>query len=170
MSKYIYYPHFLLFLSISLLLLVFSTGCTKSGGEIDIFMAGDTNRDGRVDLKQDIEGASDWTEDRGAIFLNNCDSDQNTGKPDWSDKVVNGEEDLKDLAPIKIKKIKNLPQESLVSVSVDETSLKKVNLFFKNEDGRSLFPNMVNSAVLNDYLLIADPDGPVINGAYLLQE
>lgn len=134
MKKYANYPRFLLFSFTLLLLLAFGTGCPKSGEEIDIFMTGDTNRDGRIDFKQDTAGTGDWTEECGAIFLNNCDSDQNTGRTDWSDEVVNGEEDLKDLAPIKIKKIKNLPQESLVSVSVDETSLKRINLFLKNED------------------------------------
>lgn len=39
-----------------------------------------------------------------------------------------------------------------------------------SEDGSSLFPNMVNSAVLNDCLLIADPDGPLIDGVDMLQE
>jgi len=50
----------------------------------------------------------------------------------------------------------------------DEDLIRIPALF--SEDGSSLFPNMVNSAVLNDYLLIADPDGPLINGVDLLQE
>jgi len=37
-------------------------------------------------------------------------------------------------------------------------------------EGTSLFPNMVNSVVLNGHLLVSDPHGPEVDGKDLLQE
>lgn len=125
-----------------LLLLLFSSGCSKSRREFEIFMVADTDRDGQVDFELDRLGADTWTQERGAVFLNNCDSDQNTGKPDWADSVVNGEEDLKDLALIKVRKIQNLPLDSQVSISVNEASKRWVRFFLKKtrwEFGRHRF-------------------------------
>ena len=42
------------------------------------------------------------------IFMFNSDSDQNTGEPDHSDKVINGPNDLLDLTPIIIRRIPGL--------------------------------------------------------------
>jgi len=117
------------------LFLLLSSGCSNSRGEFEICMAADTDRDGQVDFELDRLGADTWTYERGAVFLNNCDSDQNTGKPDWADTVVNGEEDLKDLALIKTRKIQNLPPDSQISISADEASRQRVRLFLKNSDG-----------------------------------
>lgn len=118
-----------------LFLLLFNSGCSNNKGEFEIFMVADTDRDGQVDFELDRLGADNWTYERGAVFLNNCDSDQNTGKPDCADTVVNREEDLKDLALIKVRKIKNLPIDSQVSISVDTASKRRVQLFSKNFDG-----------------------------------
>ncbi len=115
--------------------LSFGSGCSNKEGELEISMAADTDRDGQVDFERDSLGADTWTYERGAVFLNNCDSDQNTGKPDWADTLVNGEKDLKDLALIKVKRIKNLPLDSRVSISADEISEGRVWLFLKNPDG-----------------------------------
>lgn len=98
-------------------------------------MVADTDRNGEVDFAQDRLGADTWTQERGAVFLNNCDSDQNTGTPDWADTVVNGDQDLKDLALIKVRKIQKLPPDSQVSISVDEASRQRVMLFLKDSDG-----------------------------------
>lgn len=98
-------------------------------------MAADTDRDGCVDFEQDRIGADSWTHERGAVFLNNCDSDQNTGKPDCEDTVVNGEDDLRDLALIKVGRIQTLPEGTSVSVSVDEASRERVRLFLETSAG-----------------------------------
>jgi protein-arginine deiminase len=125
-------PELIFFL---LLLLLFSSGCSNSRREFEICMVADTDRDGQVDFELDRLGADTWTQERGAVFLNNCDSDQNTGKPDWADSVVNGEEDLKDLALIKVRKIKNLPPQSRISISANEASRERVRIFLKNPNG-----------------------------------
>ena len=119
------------FLFISLLY----SGCSDKKGSIEISMAADTNRDGQIDMKTEGIASDSWTLQRGAVFLNNCDSDQNTGKPDYADLVVNGEEDLKDLALIKVGRIPNLPEGSRITISVDETSKNKVHIFLEDRDG-----------------------------------
>lgn len=111
------------------------SGCSDKKERIEISMAADTNRDGQIDLETDGIAADSWVIQRGAVFLNNCDSDQNTGKPDYADLVVNGEEDLKDLALIKVGRIPNLLEDSRVTISVDETSKNKVHIFLEERDG-----------------------------------
>jgi len=118
-----------------LFFLLLNSGCSNSRGEIEICMVADTDRNGQVNFDLDRLGADTWTQERGAVFLNNCDSDQGTGKPDWADTNVNGEEDLKDLALIKVRKIHRLLPESRISISVDEASRQRVRLFLKNSDG-----------------------------------
>lgn len=117
-----------------LFFLVLCNGCSDKKGRFEISMAADTNRDGNVDLETDGIEADIWTIQRGAVFLNNCDSDQNTGKPDFADMIVNGAEDLKDLALIKVGRIQKLPEDSRVTISVDESSKKRVRIFEKNGD------------------------------------
>jgi len=123
-----------LFIFLGLFLLC--SGCRDKKGRVEISMAADTNRDGRVDLETDSIGADSWTSQSGAVFLNNCDSDQNTGKPDHADAVINGDGDINDLALIKVGRIQNLPEDSRVSISVDDISKKRVCLFLKNMDGK----------------------------------
>jgi len=117
-----------------LFLFLLCSGCMDKKNEIKISMAADTNRDGKVDLETDGIGANTWTIQRGAVFLNNCDSDQDIGVPDHADVIVNGEEDLKDLALIKVRRIQSLPEDSRVSISVDEFSKKRVRIFVKNRN------------------------------------
>ncbi|MBN2246813.1 MAG: hypothetical protein JW755_13330 [Candidatus Aminicenantes bacterium] len=117
-----------------LFLIFLCSGCTDKKNGIKISMAADTNRDGQVDLETDCIGANNWTIQRGAVFLNNCDSDQDIGVPDHADVIVNGEEDLKDLALIKVRRIQNLPEDSRVSISVDKSSEKRVRIFVKNRN------------------------------------
>ena len=63
----------------------------------------DTNRDGVVDDK-DTPGFTDWSwKGLGAFLIANLDDDDNKGRVDSSDQVVNGQSDENDLAPIIIK-------------------------------------------------------------------
>jgi len=106
----------------------------KSASEIKVQIVADVNRDGRVEFDADNQGKNKWTSERGAIFFNNNDSDQNTKKPDYADAVVNGPEDLRDLAVLKVKKIPDLPKDSRIIISVDDTSLGRVRLFLRAGD------------------------------------
>ena len=101
---------------------------------IKIQIVADVNRDGKVEFDSDEFGKDNWTIQRGAIFFNNNDSDQNSKEPDHSDSIVNGNEDLKDLAVLKIKCVPNLPENTRITISVDDVSLSRVNLFQKISD------------------------------------
>ncbi len=98
----------------------------------------DTNRDGLVD-DNDIAGFTDWSwKGLGAFFLANVDDDDNKGKVDASDQVVNGPDDENDLAPIIIK----LPPDTMakttgVSASVT-TGAAQTHLFEKTSTGWKL--------------------------------
>jgi protein-arginine deiminase len=99
-------------------------------------IAADVNRDGKVEFETDELGKNLWTRERGAIFFNNNDSDQDSKEPDHADKVINGDKDLEDLAILKIKQIPNFSQSSRISISVDDSSISRVNLFQKVADNR----------------------------------
>ncbi len=101
---------------------------------LKIQIVADVNRDGKVDFDSDEFGKNIWTPTRGAIFFNNNDSDLNSKEPDHADTVVNGTKDLKDLAVLKVKQVPDLPENTQVSVSVDDASLSCVNLFIKVGD------------------------------------
>jgi len=61
----------------------------------------DSNRDGVVD-QNDAAGKQAWTAQAGALFLANLDDDDGKGKADATDAIVNGPDDEKDLARIKL--------------------------------------------------------------------
>ena len=98
-------------------------------------LAADVNRDGRVSFRTDERGEDNWTPKRGAIFLNNNDSDQNTGEPDNADRIVNGDSDLSDLAVLYLRMIPMMTRNSAVVISVDKASQDHVRLFYKVSDG-----------------------------------
>ena len=102
--------------------LIWLQACSGGIDNAEIRIAADVNRDGRVDFKSDEQGKDRWTLKRGAIFLNNNDSDQDNNVPDHTDDIVNGLEDLKDLAVLKVRKMPGLSGNSRVVFSVDETS------------------------------------------------
>jgi protein-arginine deiminase len=107
-------------------------GC-GSGPQVDL--AADVDRDGIVDFAADEAGEDDWTPARGAIFLNNNDSDAGSGKPDHADAVVNGPSDLADLAVLRVARIPDLHPESRLQIAVDEASQGRVRLFYLAHDG-----------------------------------
>jgi protein-arginine deiminase len=101
-------------------------------------LAADVDRDEIVDFDRDEAGEDNWTADRGAIFLNNNDSDDNSGAPDHADAVVNGPEDLADLAVLRLRQMPNLPPDSRLEVAVDDVARSHVQLFYRTEDGAYL--------------------------------
>ncbi len=124
---------FILVVGLTILLLQ-AHSSQKSASVIKVQIAADVNRDRKVEFDADNQGKNKWTSERGAIFFNNNDSDQNTKTPDYADAVVNGPEDLRDLTALKVKKIPGLPEDSLIAISVDNASLDRVRLFLKAGD------------------------------------
>jgi protein-arginine deiminase len=132
MAKNQFKGQFLLVLGAGLTILWLHThSYQKPTSEIKVQIAADVNRDGNVEFDADNQGKNKWTSERGAIFFNNNDSDQNTKTPDHADTIVNGEADLRDLAVLKVKKIPALPKDSLLTISVDDASLDRVRVFLK---------------------------------------
>jgi protein-arginine deiminase len=121
---------------------------TAPGGEI--WIRADTNRDGRID-EADEPGKTEWTPSRGAIFLANIDDDGRrfaARAPDGrhltdaelalcndaADEVVNGDEDVDDLAKLLV----NVPVDARrAAVTVDERARDRVRLFAAAGDGTS---------------------------------
>ncbi|NIM58318.1 MAG: hypothetical protein GTO16_05160 [Candidatus Aminicenantes bacterium] len=126
---------FLLILVLGLAILFLQAHLSqKSAFGIKVQIVADVNRDGKVEFEADYEGKNKWAPERGAIFFNNNDSDQNTKTADHADAVVNGPEDLRDLAVLRVKKIPDLPKDSRVVISVDDASLDRVRVFLKDAD------------------------------------
>lgn len=99
-----------------------------------IVVVGDTNRDGVVNTK-DLSGRQSATMQRGALlFANNDDSDSD-GIPDAQDEVVNGPNDLDDLAHISIQVQKQYAGASHVVLHLNDEAAPYVRLFYKAEDG-----------------------------------
>jgi protein-arginine deiminase len=103
-----------------------------------LVLLADVNRDGKLD-GGDLEGRHEWTLQRGALFLNNNDSDPASGEPDWADDVVNGPEDLKDLAVIRIPPIAGICEAASLSLRINSEAASRVRIFLAEGTGyRSL--------------------------------
>jgi hypothetical protein len=112
----------------------------------------DTSRDGYVNAL-DVSWKDQWTNTRGAIFVVNYDANGklandkgipvpdsinfgNDGAPDFEDYVINGPEDTKDIAPLKIRAMPNLPKDYRVFLAVEEEEdMRAVHFFKKIADG-----------------------------------
>lgn len=99
-----------------------------------IRITADVNRDGSLDSFRDDANEDQWTWERGAVFLNNNDSDQDSGEPDHADTVVNGASDLEDLAPIRIDALSGFPDGTEITVSVDGEAEPYVRIFLDQTD------------------------------------
>ena len=132
------------------------SGAQVPASPLKVQIVSDVNRDGKVEFETDDFGKKIWTSTRGAIFFNNNDSDQNSKEPDHADAFVNGDEDLKDLAILKIKRVSILPENTRISISVDDASLSRVNLFLKVGD--------------NEYKLVNHAADGNINPSRLMEE
>ena len=103
----------------------------------------DTNRDGQLDAIVDNIDEDSWSQNSGAIFFYNNDSDENTGTQDCLDKKINGKDDLRDLSVV------HLQSNVEVTLSIDANSVSKVNLFIKTNDDYtyiSHFPYTITNA------------------------
>jgi len=131
-----------------LLALSVPTGVWAAG----INIAADVNRDGVVDFARDAPGKAQWSWERGAVFLNNNDSDANSGQPDHADDVVNDAADLADLAPILIQRLSSMEPGSVLSVGVNPSAAPYIKLFAGGSAGwqplNSNGSNVLDAALL----------------------
>lgn len=134
--------------------LPFLAGCAGTEGP-HVDLAADTDRDGVVDFRSDEAGEETWSLQRGALFLNNNDSERGEDRrarsgndsernraesdeqgpghpapdPDHADRMVNGGADLEDLAPLRLRVLPDPDRFTRLQISVDEASRERVRLF-----------------------------------------
>lgn len=87
----------------------------------------DADRDGKVD--DDATSTHKWTwgpGGRGAVALVNSDADSGLPQADYSDSLVNGADDVKDLAPLELRCKGAIPPGTDVILSVDDTAVVRV--------------------------------------------
>lgn len=129
----------------------------------DLAVVTDTNRDGAIDAR-DTSGLTDWVlKGGGAFFIANVDDDDENGKIDASDEIVNGQADQADLARIVI----DVSPELLAKSSRTAVSLlagaQHVHLFEKNESSWKLVKSALGQIAAHTELGIeatqfADPN------------
>jgi protein-arginine deiminase len=121
-----------------------------TAADTEIWIRADTNRDGRID-EADEAGKTEWTSSRGAILLANLDDDgerfmarapdgrhltdvELASCNDASDEVVNGDNDVEDLAKL----LARIPTDARsASVRIDANAHDRVRLFIAEDDGTS---------------------------------
>jgi protein-arginine deiminase len=123
----------------------------------------DANRDGKLSAEDDKD-KNKWTTQRGAIFLPNLDDDQSRcpqkgadGKTlpddelpkcnDATDGVVNGLNDLADLAPLSIEPVKNISNQAKATLIIDKASQPYVQIFVNR--GGKMVPLGKNGSLNN---------------------
>jgi protein-arginine deiminase len=116
-------------------LVSFLGGAFASQAALAVQLAADVDRNGIVEFALDDTGEDSWTTGRGAVFLNNCDSDQDSGVPDNSDNVTNGANDLADLATVLVARMPSLPAGSSVTLAADTASRPNTRLFLRGTGG-----------------------------------
>lgn len=122
-------------------------GGTSAGNVADL--RADTNRDGVVNLTDasDESGEDNWTSASGAVFLANIDDDQKTCPTastlsdaqlaacnDANDEIINGADDLLDLARLKTVPWPAAPNDAVGAIAVSNAAATRVRLF-KNQSG-----------------------------------
>lgn len=116
----------------------------------------DVNRDGVVDLAAtaDDDQEDTWDAKHGAIFLANIDDDLNTCPKtgndaqlaacnDAADQVINGEDDLLDLADLKIAAWSNAPDTARATLRIEPAG--RARLFKSSADGWQWFDEASSS-------------------------
>ena len=115
-----------------------------STGKAGLVLLADNNRSGVVELDDATEeaGRDTWDGKHGAVFMANIDDDEvrcsKTGTDDdmaacndAADDVINGEDDLLDLAPIVTKPWAKVPEGTTATISVSDAAAPYVRLFRK---------------------------------------
>ncbi len=118
-----------------------------SGDAPIIDLRADVNRNGSIDLADPTEDANEdtWSKDHGAIFLANIDDDQKACPTnvndaalaachDGADTVINGPNDLADLARMKTAPWPQAPADAKATIAVSAPGANNVRLF-KNTGG-----------------------------------
>jgi protein-arginine deiminase len=133
-----------------------AAGSGGSGAQAIVDLRADVNRNGTVDLDDPTEdqGEDTWDEKHGAIFLANIDDDQHKcptkdaqGKDlsdielakcnDAADEVINGADDLLDLAPLKSVPYPDAPDDAVGHIELSAPAKDHVRLFAGDGSGKN---------------------------------
>ena len=114
------------------------TGGTPPATAESIDLLVDTNRDGLLTLEDSI-GEELWTTDSGAVFMANVDDDNQDQIRDFENAFVDGELDLLDLARIEATGADGVPDDAVVTLSVDNWSARHLKIHRLNGDGSWAF-------------------------------
>lgn len=110
-------------------------------------LTADVNRDGVLDAVADDAGEDSWSINRGAILLNNNDSDLNTNSPDHADAVVNGTADVEDMAALSLRRIEGLSTLAVVTLSINPEASGRVRVFRQTSPG--VYASVTTGATAN---------------------
>lgn len=114
------------------------------GGTPVVDLRADVNRDGNVDLADPADDVDEesWDASHGAVFLANLDDDENACSKasalsddeialcnDAADTVVNGPEDMLDLARMKIAPWPDAPEDASGRIEVSSAAADRVRVF-----------------------------------------
>jgi protein-arginine deiminase len=118
-----------------------------SGSEPTADLRADTNRNGVIDWDDptEDEGEDDWTAEHGAVFLANIDDDlvacptsgagiNDLTLPDCNDAadtVVNGEDDLLDMAPLRVAALPDAPDGAAGYLDLGAYGTDRARLFIQ---------------------------------------
>ncbi|MEQ8822154.1 MAG: protein-arginine deiminase family protein [Sumerlaeia bacterium] len=95
---------------------------------LEVTLFGDTDRDGSL-TEADLRGRHRASLTHGALVLNNCDSDQDTGDPDHADDRINGPADFRDLSYLELRAVSTQPGAVSIAFEVPEPARAQVRLF-----------------------------------------
>lgn len=97
-----------------------------AGPIVDLVVDG--NRDGVPNPadKDDQDFESVFDDKHGASFLANLDDDDNDQLEDFYDQMINGKEDVLDLAPVMLQPWKNAPDGTVVKLTIDNPKMVRV--------------------------------------------
>lgn len=118
----------------------------------------DSNRSGLIEFDQPSEDEAEetWSAQRGAIFLANLDDDDGDGKPDASDDVINGVDDLLDLAPLQIRAWPTAPTSATGRIVIAPAERAKVRLF--RVVGDPALPASYHAESLSNEIVLTQPE------------
>ena len=121
-------------------------------GEVLVTVSADVNRDGVVTDTEMSRGPASL--ESGPLMLFNCDDDDGDGQPDHMDNKVNGPEDMKDLAPIRVTLVVQ-DESALESFEFEvDNALPAYVRFFVEKDGE-----LVRWDTSDPLPLVEQPDG-----------
>ena len=123
----------------------------------------DVDRDGeltRGDERGEDEDA--WNGQTGAVFGPNLDDDDDDGKQDAMDDRVNGEADLEDMAPVRVRRIRGLNRKHSAELELSYASSSITpRLFLRHPEGgfeMLIGPDKHSAALPPDRLVAGDLD------------